>query len=117
MAKNWCAPMKKPIRALGRELLSNGRISQIDLRLTTGLPSWKISRLFKRLELLGFVEVEKEPRFTRGRPRKLSKLTARGIEYFTGLLGEAGDENRTESIAPSAAREGKGGGVNDVPTL
>jgi len=102
--------MQTPFRALGRELLSNGRISQTDLCLATGLPSWKISRLFKRLELLGFVEVEKEPRFTRGRPRKLGKLTARGIEYFTGLLREADDEDRTESLAPSPARGGEGRG-------
>lgn len=79
--------MKMPIRALGRELLSNGGVSQTDLCLATGLPSWKISRLFKRFELLGLIEVEKELRFTRGRPRKLGKLTASGIEYFTSLLG------------------------------
>jgi len=100
--------METPIRALGRELLSNGGFSQTDLCLATGLPSWKISRLLKRLELLGFVEVEKELRFTRGRPRKLCKLTASGIEYFTGLRG-ASDENNAESFAPSMARESMGG--------
>ncbi|MBA7705222.1 hypothetical protein ES703_114046 [subsurface metagenome] len=77
------------IQIIGKQLLSNGRISQTDLCLATGFPSWKISRLFKRLEILGFIKVEKEPRFSRGRPRKLAKLTARGIEYFTGLLREA----------------------------
>ncbi len=76
------------IQIIGKQLLSNGRISQTDLCLATGFP-WKISRLFKRLEILGFIKVEKEPRFSRGRPRKLAKLTARGIEYFTGLLREA----------------------------
>ena len=102
--------MEMPVRALGRELLSNGSVSQTDLCLATGLPSWKISRLFKRFELLGFVEVEKEPRFTRGRPRKLGKLTARGIEYFTDLLREAGDEGNLESRAsgqPVTTREGE----------
>jgi len=100
--------METPIRALGRELLSNGGFSQTDLCLATGLPSWKISRLLKRLELLGFVEVEQELRFRRGRPRKLCKLTASGIEYFTGLRG-ASDENNAESFAPSTARAGAGG--------
>jgi len=93
--------MKTPIQAVGRELLSNGWISQTDLCLATGLP-WKISRLLKRFELLGLVEVEKEPRFTRGRPRKLCKLTASGIEYFTGLLREMRDGSavsRAHSIA------------------
>ena len=89
--------MEIPIQAIGKELLSNGRISQTDLCLATGLPSWKISRLFKRLEILGFIEVEKEPRFSRGKPRKLGKLTMSGIEYFTGRQ-------------PVATREGGLGG-------
>lgn len=113
MAKNWCAPMQTPIRALGRELLSNGWVSQTDLCLATGLPPWKISRLFKRFEIFGLVEVKKEPRFTRGRPRKLGKLTASGIEHFTGLLKEAGDECNAESRAsgqPVTTREGELGG-------
>jgi len=91
--------METPVCILGRELLSNGRVSQTDLCLATGLPSWKISRLFKRFELLGFIEVEREPRFIRGRPRKLCKLTASGIRYFAGLLREAGDEESVESLA------------------
>ena len=95
--------MKMPIQAVGRELLSNGWISQTDLCLATGLPSWKISRLLKRLELLKLIEVEKEPRFTRGRPRKLCKLTASGIEYFTGLLREMRDGSAV-SRAPSIAQ-------------
>ena len=84
--------MDKPIRALGREFLSNSWVSQTDLCLATELPPWKISRLCKRLEILGFVEVEREPRFTRGRPRKLCKLSASGFDYFSSSLG-AGDEN------------------------
>ncbi len=103
MAKNWCAPMQTPIRALGREFLSNGWISQTDLCLATGLPSWKISRLFKRLELLGFIEVEKEPRFTRRRPRKLYKLTENGIEYFKSLL-RASESRASSSLAVERAR-------------
>jgi len=91
--------METPIRATGRELLSNYRVSQTDLCLATGLPSWKISRLFKRFELLGFIEVKKELRFTRGRPRKLCRLTSSGIEYFTGLLREAGDDDNAPSVA------------------
>jgi len=112
-AKNWWSPKEMPIQAIGRVLLSNGRISQTDLYLTTGLPSWKISRLFRRLEILGFIEVEKEPRFTRGRPRKLCRLTASGIEYFTGMLREAGDGSNAESHAsrqPVTTREGEFGG-------
>jgi len=89
--------METPIRATGRELLSNDRVNQTDLCLATGLPPWKISRLFKRLELLGFIKAEEEPRFTRGRPRKLCKLTPSGIEYFTGLLRE-----RTMRTVPRA---------------
>lgn len=83
--------MKTPIQAVGRELLSSEGISQTDICLATGLPSWKISRLLKRFELLGFVKIEREPRLTRGRPRKLCKLTASGIEYFTNLLREMRD--------------------------
>ena len=94
--------MESPIRTLGREFLSNGWITQTDLCLATGLPSWKISRLFKRFELLGFIKVEREVRFIRGRPRKLCKLTASGIRYFTGLLREVGDEG---SAAGSASRQ------------
>ncbi len=105
--------MESPVCTLGRELLSNGRISQTDLCLSTGLPSWKISRLFKRFELLGFIKVELEPRFIRGRPRKLCKLTASGIRYFTGLLREAGNEVSVESLVsrqPVTTRESELGG-------
>lgn len=80
------ATMKTPIKDLGREFLSNGGVSQTDLSLATGLPSWKISRIFGRLELLKLIEVEKEPRFTRGRPRKVGRLTQKGVEYFKRLL-------------------------------
>lgn len=97
--------MQPPLRALGREPLSNGWTSQTNLCSATGLPFWKISRLFSRLELLGFVEVEKESRFTRGRPRKFGGLIPRGIDYFAGLLGGASDEDYTESLVFSAARE------------
>ena len=95
--------METPIQAIGRELLSDGKVSQTDLCLATGAPSWKISRLFKRLELLGFIEVEKEPRFTRGRPRKLCKLTENGIEYFKSLLG-ASESRASSSLAVERAR-------------
>ena len=97
--------MEKPIRALGRELLSNSWVSQNDLCLATGLPPWKISRLLKRFEILGFVEVEEEPRFTRGRPRKLYKLTVSGIGYFTDLLGR--DDNITPPMASGVAGSGE----------
>jgi len=96
-----------PVRAIGRELLSNDRVNHTDLCLATRLPPWKISRLLKRLELLGFIKAEEEPRFTRGRPRKLYGLTGSGIEYFTGLLGEARDENNAGSRAPQLM--GRGG--------
>lgn len=80
------------------------RLDQLGrLCLATGLPSWKISRLMKRLELLRLVEVEEELRFTRGRPRRLCRLTSSGIEYFTGLLMGASDEDNAESHAPSTA--------------
>ena len=99
------ATMETPLKKLGRELLSNGGVSQTDLSLATGLPSWKISRFFRRLELLKLIEVEKEPRFTRGRPRKIGRLTPSGIEYFKSLLRRAGDENRDESREPWKGRE------------
>jgi len=105
--------MESPVYTLGRELLSNGRVSQIEICLATGLPSWKISRLFRRFELLGFIEVELEPRFIRGRPRKLCKLTASGIRYFTGLLREARNDVDGEGRAsrrPVTTREGELGG-------
>ena len=91
--------METPIQALGRELLSNGWISQTDLCLATGLPSWKISRLLKRFELFGLVEIKKELRFTRGRPRKLCEFTTSGFEYFTGLLRKVGGEGNSEGPA------------------
>jgi DNA-binding MarR family transcriptional regulator len=100
--------MRSPARVLGRELLSHGWTTQAELCLCTGLPSWKISRLFKRFELLGFIKVKQEPRFTRGRPRKLCRLTASGIEYFTSLLREARDGGDAESRALSLACGGKG---------
>jgi predicted ArsR family transcriptional regulator len=100
------ATMETPLKKLGRELLSNGGVSQTDLSLAMVLPSWKISRFFKRLELLKLIEVEKEPRFTRGRPRKVGRLTASGIKYFTDLLRGASDENHAESRTPSVARVG-----------
>jgi len=105
--------MEMLIQIIGKQLLLNDRVSQTDLCLATGLPSWKISRLFKRLEILGFIEVEKEPRFSRGRPRKLAKLTARGIEYFAGLLREADEGGNAQSRAsrqPVATRKGELGG-------
>jgi len=104
------ATMKTSIKNLGREFLSNGGVSQTDLSLATGLPSWKISRFFRRLELLNFIEVEKEPRFTRGRPRKVGRLTPKGVEYFTSLLEEAHDKNLPGSHEPSAEGASPGGG-------
>lgn len=105
--------MESSICILGRELLSNSRASQTDLCLSTGLPYWKISRLLKRFEIFGFIKVELEPRFIRGRPRKLCKLTASGIRYFTDLLREACDEGNAGSRAskqPVTTREGELGG-------
>jgi DNA-binding PadR family transcriptional regulator len=58
---------------------------------------------------LGLIEIKQEPRFTRGRPRKLCKLTESGFEYFTGLLMGASDGDHVESRAPFVAREGIGG--------
>lgn len=93
--------MEKSILALGKGLLLNDWVSQTYLCSATGLPPWKISRLVKRLELLGFVKVEKEIRFARGRPRKLCKLTASGIKYFNDLLGKAPDKRATTVDAHS----------------
>ena len=91
--------MEPPIRAIGRELLSrNGEsVTQTDFCLATGLLPWKISRLLKRLEILGLVEVEREPRFTRGRPKKLYKLSASGTDHFTGLVWD-GDNTATSMV-------------------
>ncbi len=79
--------MKNSILVVGRELLSREWVSQVDLCQFTGFPAWKISRLFKRLEIFGFVEVKRESRFVRGRPRKLYRLTSSGVEYFADLVG------------------------------
>jgi predicted ArsR family transcriptional regulator len=106
------ATMKTLVKNLGREFLSNGGVSQTDLSLSTGLPSWKISRFFRRLELLKLIEVEEEPRFTRGRPRKVGRLTPKGVEYFTGLLGEAHDDKFHESHESSAEGARLGGGLD-----
>ncbi len=98
-------PKEMPIQTVGRVLLSNGKVSQTDLYLATGFPSWKISRLSRRLEILGFIDVENEPRFTRGRPRKFCRLTSSGIEYFTDMLrkagngGNAGNHDPIQSVA------------------
>jgi len=101
--------MEMLVQIIGKQLLLNNSVSQTDLCLSTGLPSWKISRLFKRLEILGFIEVEKEPRFSRGRPRKLARLTAKGVEYFAGLLMEADEGNNAQSHAARQSVATKGG--------
>jgi predicted ArsR family transcriptional regulator len=110
------ATMKTLVENLGREFLSNGGVSQTDLSLATGLPSWKISRFFRRLELLKLIEVEEEPRFTRGRPRKVGRLTPKGVEYFTGLLGEAHEGSRpgnSQGIYETSAEGARSGGGRD----
>ncbi len=101
--------METSIKNIGREFLSNGGVSQTDLSLATGLPSWKISRFFRRLELLKLIEVEKEPRFTRGRPRKIGRLTPKGVEYFTSLLEETHDDKFLGIHEPSADGASPGG--------
>ena len=53
--------METPVLTIGLELLSNGWFSQTDLGLATELPSWKISRLMSRFEVLGFVKVGRGP--------------------------------------------------------
>jgi DNA-binding PadR family transcriptional regulator len=65
------------------------------------------------LEILKLIEVEKEPRFTRGRPRKVGRLTPKGVEYFTGLLGEAHDNNLPESHESSAEGARPGGKLDE----
>jgi predicted ArsR family transcriptional regulator len=108
--------METSIKNIGRELLSNGGVSQTELSLSTGLPSWKISRFFKRLELLEFIEVKKEPRFTRGRPQKVGKLTPSGIEYFTSLLRGSSDESmlrKSHGIYESSVEGAKFEGAPD----
>jgi len=61
------------------------------------------------LELLKLIEVEKEPRFTRGRPRKIGRLTPKGVEYFTSLLEEANGEKPRETHESSPEGVSPGG--------
>ncbi len=75
--------MKRALEAVARELRRNERTCQSDLCLATGLPSWKISRLMNRFELLGLVRAKRELRFSRGRPRKFYSLTPKGLKFLS----------------------------------
>lgn len=57
-----------------RELLDNGSLCVSEISNRTNLPTWKVSRNLKRLEIRGLVSHEVENRNKRGRPRKFYKL-------------------------------------------
>ncbi len=81
--------MGEKIDYLGREMLSNEWISQSQLVSNLKMPSWEISRLVKQLETSGFVECRNEQRLIRGRPKRLCKLTQRGLTRFS-LMHDGG---------------------------
>jgi predicted ArsR family transcriptional regulator len=56
------------------ELLGNGGLCVTDISIRTELPTWKVSRALKRLEIRGHVRYRVEDRKERGRPRKFYEL-------------------------------------------
>jgi len=82
--------MRRPSSSGGllEELLLNDRASVSSIASRTGFPTWKVSRLLKRLELGGLVKLEVEVRRVRGRPRKFYSLTGQGVTLASLLAGD-----------------------------
>lgn len=72
-----------------RALTRNKNLSITQISNQTDLPTWKVSRKLKQLEIEGIVHYEVENRHKRGRPRKFYKLET---EKF-GILNEWRDED------------------------
>jgi hypothetical protein len=105
--------MQRALEAVVRELRRNERTCQSDLCSATGLPSWKVSRLMNRFELLGLVRAERELRFRRGRPRKFYELTPKGFRFFGGPGGGHRVQPKRASATrlPCEKRRGMNGGT------
>jgi len=64
-------------------MLAGGGKKISELASATDLPRWKVARLLKRLEKLGFLRSEDEVKFSPGRPAKIYSLTREGIGFFS----------------------------------
>jgi predicted ArsR family transcriptional regulator len=94
ITRKRCTTVGPKISILGRELLSNEWISQSALSSTLELPSWKISRMVKGLEIGGFVECVSEDRHIRGQPQRFCRLTQTGVSRFSApVMNDGGEEN------------------------
>ncbi|TDA31904.1 MAG: hypothetical protein DSO03_03915 [Hadesarchaea archaeon] len=68
---------------VGEKEQEEGWVSLSELSSELGLPSWKVSRLVKRLLALGWVEVREERRGKRGRPAKSCRFSGPSPPEFS----------------------------------
>jgi len=73
-----------------KELL-NGSLSVTDISIRTELPTWKVSRALKRLEIRDHVRHLVEDRRERGRPRKFYELRFGASPLSAGNDGPEGE--------------------------
>ena len=78
------------VMLIARELRLGKPRSAEELAAATHVPRWKVARVLKRLESLGFTRSSQEVRFAVGRPRKFYTLTEDGIEFFKLERSELG---------------------------
>lgn len=69
-----CGDFSESEECICREINENGSSSVTKLSRRTDFPTWKVSRILKRLEIRGLVRYEVEDRDERGRPRKFYEL-------------------------------------------
>lgn len=75
---------------IARELSLGKHRSADELASATRVPKWKVARVLKRLESLGFARSSREVRFAIGRPRKFYTITEDGIKFFKLERSEVG---------------------------
>lgn len=80
----------KEVVLVARELSLGKHRSADELASATRVPKWKVARVLKRLESLGFARSSQEVRFAIGRPRKFYVLTEDGIKFFKLERSEQG---------------------------
>jgi predicted ArsR family transcriptional regulator len=64
------------------ESIAGGKNTSSQLAEVVKLPQWKVARLLKRLEKLGFLKSSQEIKFTPGRPSRIYSLTETGMKFF-----------------------------------
>lgn len=96
---------KKDIMLIARELSSAEKKSADEISSTTRIPKWKVSRILKRLEKLGFVESSKEIKFSTGRPRKLHSTTKEGMKFFSEMGIKIFELSESKQTEPNSKNE------------